>query len=169
MDNLPSKIIFLDIDGVMIPGTQVLIDSASCVKRLFPATTIAVINELCKMSDAVIVFNTSHNRPHEYGPTEDIKQSMIAAGVKHQYIHPTDHKTMYRNSAYTRMPLARSEGITEWLSRHPEITDLWVVLDDVRCADSDHMVLIDPHGGLHTGHLNAALRKLGVHSELILI
>jgi hypothetical protein len=168
---LEPPIAFLDIDGVMIPGTQVLIDVASCVKRLFPATTIAVINELCKMSGALIVFNTSHNSPHEYGPDEDIRESMIKAGVKPEYIHPTDHKTNYRNTSYHRMPLTRSEGILEWLDRHPKVEEhkLWVVFDDVDCADKDHMILVDPNAGLHLGHLNIALRKLGHGGELILI
>lgn len=164
-----NRILFLDIDGVMIPATQVLIDTASCVHRKFPATTIAVLNELCRMSDAVIVFNTSHNSPHQYGPTEDIRESIIKAGVKPQYIHPTDHKTMYRNQAYTGMPLDRSQAIHEWLLRHLEVDDLWVVLDDVRCDVDEHMILVDPHGGLHTGHLNRALRLLDIGSELILI
>lgn len=38
-----SKVIFLDIDGPMIPATYLLVDRNASWHRKFPETTIAVI------------------------------------------------------------------------------------------------------------------------------
>lgn len=54
VENTP-RIIFLDIDGPMIPGTRYLINRSCSFDRDFPAETIAVINEVCHRTGAKIV------------------------------------------------------------------------------------------------------------------
>lgn len=155
----PSKVIFLDIDGPMIPATMFLIDRMCSFNRVFPATTVAVVNELCKRTGAKIVFNTTHNRPFTDVPP--IGEALVNHGLDASHIHPTDPHTRYPD-------IARDLAVKEWLARHDEVED-WCALDDVLCADEDHMVLVDPDAGLHVGHLNDACRILGAAPVLILM
>ena len=153
------KVIFLDIDGPMIPATMHLVDRMCSFKRMFPETTVAVINELCKRTGAVIVFNTTHNRPFKDVP--DIADALVAHGLKAEHLHPSDANTLYPD-------IPRDIAIKEWLARHDEAQD-WVAIDDCLCADEDHMVLVDPDAGVHIGHLNDAARILGAAPCLILM
>jgi len=151
-------VIFLDIDGPMIPATMFLIDRMCSWNRKCPPTTIAVVNELCERTGAKIVFNTTHNRPMD--GVADIDVALVEQGLS------ADHYHEDRHTKYPGIP--RDLAIKEWLGRHDELEE-WLALDDVRCADDEHMILVDPDAGLHVGHLNDAIRILGGKPCLILI
>lgn len=154
-----EKVIFLDIDGPMIPATMFLVDRMASFNRVFPVTTVAVVNELCERTGAKIVFNTTHNRPFPDVP--NIDAALVRHGLCESHLHPTDRHTNYPD-------IARDLAVKEWLARHPEVRE-WVALDDVRCADDDHMILVDGDAGLHVGHLNDAIHRLGGKPVLILM
>jgi len=154
-----SKVIFLDIDGPMIPATMFLIDRMCSWNRNFPATTIAAINRLCSDSGAKVVFNTTHNRPMADVP--DIADAMVRHGFNPVHLHPTDPHTLYPD-------IPRDLAVKEWLARHDEV-EAWVAIDDVECADAPNMILVDPDAGLHVGHLNQASLVLGGKPCLILM
>lgn len=156
---MSAKVVFLDIDGPMIPATMYLVDKMASFNRVFPSTTVAVVNELCERTGAKVVFNTTHNRPFEHVPNIDV--ALINHGLAEGHLHPSD-----RHTAYPDLP--RDVAVKEWLTRHPEVT-AWVALDDVRCADDEHMVLVDPDAGLHLGHLNDAIGRLGGKPVLVLM
>jgi hypothetical protein len=158
-DEVTSKVIFLDIDGPMIPATMFLIDRMCSLNRIFPATTVAVINSLCERTGAKVVFNTTHNQP--FPDTPDIGDALVSHGLSAGHLHPTDANTLYPN-------IPRDVAIKEWLARHDEVDD-WCAIDDCLCADDEHMVLVDPDAGVHVGHLNAACRILGGPPCLILM
>lgn len=150
-EDAPTKIIFLDIDGPMIPATMFLVDRMASYNRTFPCTTIAVMNRLCEDTGAKIVFNTTHNRP--FDGVADIEVAIVSAGLNAAHLHPSDLKTAYPD-------LRRASAVKAWLMRHPEVTD-WIALDDANFTDEPNLIWIDPDAGLHTGHLNQALVKLG--------
>jgi hypothetical protein len=153
-----APVIFLDIDGPMIPATMFLIDRMCSFNRNFPATTIAVVNDLCKRTGAKIVFNTTHNRPFNGVP--DIDVALVEQGLNAAHLHDDKH-TLYPS-------IPRDVAIKEWLARHDEV-EAWVAIDDVLCADPEHMILVDPDAGVHVGHLNDAVRILGGKPCLILM
>ena len=153
------KIIFLDIDGPMIPATMFLIERDCSFERKFPPTTIAVLNEICKRTEAKIVFNTTHNTPFDGVP--DIEVALVNQGLNKDYLHPTDLKTQYPQ-------YPRDLAVKVWLRRHPEVTD-WIALDDVRFTEEPNLIWVDPDAGLHTGHLQSAIEKLGGKPFLILM
>ena len=153
-----TPIIFLDIDGVMISGTQLLVDIDSCDKRIFPATTIAVIRELCTLTGAKVVINSTHNQPHSRAP--NILAALNIAGLDPSHFHPTDPNTRYPD-------LERPLAITEWLARHPE-TKRWLAIDDSNCADEEHMILVDSMAGVTVNELNDALTRWG-HNPIIIL
>lgn len=160
MNESSDRILFLDIDGVMIPATQLLVNPNSCWDRIFPATTIAVLNEICAITKAKVVFNTTHNQKAKDVP--DIEIALVNHGFKAEYIHPTDYKTLYPT-------YERADAIQEWLSRHLEVEDKWVVLDDVICADSPHMVQVLASSGLDVDNANHVIHVLGGQMIIMLM
>lgn len=157
----PGTVVFLDIDGPMIPGTMYLLDLSCSMRRLVPATTVAVINTVCERSGARIVLNTTHNM-HRAGVWE-MREALIAQGVKADWFHPTDSKTNYPAKG-----LGRLAAVNEWLGRHPEVHD-WVAFDDSKFTDDERLILVDPEAGLHLGHCNAALERLGGKQVLVAV
>lgn len=151
------RIIFLDIDGPMIPGTMFLIDPMCSFHRLFPPTTIAVINAVCKRTGAKVVLNTTHNRPFKDVP--DIMDAMVAHGFDRSYFH---------SFAKTRYPdIPRDQAVQEWLAKRGDFD--WIAFDDARFTDDERLIWIDPDCGLHLGHLNEALERFGEKPCLILL
>lgn len=154
-----TKVVFLDIDGPMIPSTMFLIDRMCSFDRKFPATTIAALNELCARTGVKIVFNTTHNNPSS--GVLDIDKAIVAHGLGECHLHPSDRHTLYPR-------LARDVAVKEWLARHPEVTD-WIALDDARFTDDERLIWVDPDAGLHVGHINHAIQMMGGKPCLILI
>ncbi|WP_037476811.1 HAD domain-containing protein [Sphingobium sp. ba1] len=151
------RVIFLDIDGPMIPGTMFLIDRMCSFHRVFPATTIAVINEVCKRTGAKVVLNTTHNRPFENVP--DIVDAMVNFGFDRGHFHAFP-KTMYPD-------IPRDLAVKEWLNKRGDCD--WIAFDDARFTDDERLIWIDPDCGLHLGYLNDALERFGEAPCLILM
>lgn len=152
-----SRVVFVDIDGPMIPFSMFLIDRHASLNRTIAPIPIAVLNRLCERSGAKIVFNTTHNISLDDVP--DIEVACVNAGLKQEYIHP-DMKTKYPS-------IDRGNSVLEWLHRHPETTD-WIAFDDARFTDVDNLIWIDPDAGLHLGHLNQALDRWNCTQFIVL-
>jgi len=153
-----TKVVFLDIDGPMIPATVFLYDRMASFERRFPPTTVAVVNKLCERTGAKIVFNTTHNLP--IPEVDDIDVALVKQGLSADHLHD-DHHTKYPT-------IDRKAAVEEWLARHPEVTD-WVALDDVHFTDDERLIFIDSDAGLHLGHLNLAIDQLGGQRVIMLI
>jgi HAD domain in Swiss Army Knife RNA repair proteins len=110
---MPNRIIFLDIDGPIIPNSMFLIDRSCSFKRIIPPIPVAVVKEVCRRTEAKVVFNTTHNTP--INNVADIEVALIHAGLPAEYIH-ADMKTKYPT-------LRRDDAVNEWLHRHPETED----------------------------------------------
>jgi proteasome lid subunit RPN8/RPN11 len=151
------KIIFLDIDGPIIPNGMFLLDRNCSFGRNIPPIPVAVVAEVCRRADAKVVFNTTHNISIDN--VLDIEFAMIRAGLPEAMIHP-DMKTKYPQ-------LNRANAVVEWLHRHPETTD-WIAFDDVKFTEKPNLIWVDPDAGLHVGHLNEALSWWGISQFLIL-
>lgn len=157
---MSHPVIFLDIDGVMIPTYQCLVSRSAFFDRIFPQSTILVLNELCSRVDAKVVINSSHNNQFPDKDVPEIKQALINHGFKQEYFHEDPH---------TRYPsVKRDVAITEWLNNHPEVSE-WVAIDDSRCAPPEHMVLCDPDYGLTLKECNMVLDILGGDFVIVLI
>jgi hypothetical protein len=145
---MSERIIFLDIDGPIIPGGAYLLDPMCSHNRIIPEIPVAIVREACKRGNAKVVFNTTHNR--SWDGVDDIEVAMVKAGFPAEYIHP-DTKTHYPETR-------RDEAVQEWLSRHPEVKD-WIAFDDAKFTEADNLIWVDPDAGLHLGHLAAAMKR----------
>lgn len=156
---MTAKVIFLDIDGPMIPATMFLLNRMCSHERQCSPLAIAVMNRLCQNTGAKIVFNTTHNK--NWDGVDSIETALVAQGLNSDHIHPTDPKTTY---PFNR----RDVAVTTWLAKHPEVTD-WVALDDAKFTDKENLILVEPDGGLHLGHMNLACQMLGGEQYIVLI
>lgn len=140
-----QKVIFLDCDGVMIPSSFLLVEPTACRDRKFPQTTIAVLNEMLKRTDALIVLNSSQSAPVE--GKLDLDEALIFHGIPPRSFHA---------SVRTRTPvLARDQAIEHWQVQNGKVD--WIALDDSNFTDDPRLILVDPQAGLHIGHLDQVL------------
>jgi hypothetical protein len=151
------RVVILDIDGPMIPSTWVLCHGMAAWDRIFPETTVKVVNVLCERTGARIVINSTHNTPRPDAP--DIIPALIAAGVDPAHFHPDEPLTRYPD-------LDRGEAAADWLARHPETTD-WVGYDDAVYTQAPELIWVDPDSGLTLCHLNQALERFGCRTIFI--
>ena len=122
------RIIFQDIDGPLIPfrmyyrGSRPYdVNGASFV---YDPVAVDMINTLCAQCDAQVVFNTAHNENPHAVMKGQAQFNRIAK------LHPTI-KTNYM----TDPGLNRYSAISDWLKRHPDVTE-WVVFDDYALPSS---------------------------------
>lgn len=154
-----TLIVFLDVDGPVIPSTQLLVDPMSAYDRVVPRTTVAVLNRLCERTGALIVVNSTHSVHWDWAP--DIVDAMVAAGLDRDHVHPFHDRTRYPDCA-------RPQAVEEWLAEHPEVED-WVAFDDDRFTRDPRLIWVDPHTGLCLPHLNEALERFGHRAILIFV
>ena len=145
------KILFVDVDGPLIPASQFLIDKFASIERRIPPLTVAILNKICQETGALVVMNTTHNRT--YSDIWDIAVAMKDAGFDPSFFHPTSRKTAYPETS-------RSDAVSSWLAKHSEVDD-YVCIDDVKCASDDHMLLIDPDIGLTIAGMNEVIERFG--------
>lgn len=132
-----QRIIFLDIDGPVIPGTMYCLDRHCSWQKNIPPMIAHAVNTMCERTEAKIVFNTTHNRVRE--GEETIFQAMVRAGFDPAHLFTADPATHYPK-------VARDQAVTEWLGRHPD-TD-WLALDDCEFTNDERLIRIDPHVGI---------------------
>jgi hypothetical protein len=154
---MSGRVVFLDIDGPVIPFSMFLINPMASADRILAPIPLAVLRVLCEKSGALVVFNSTHNQSWDDIP--DIDEQMIAYGFSADFIH-SDMKTKYPT-------LSREDAVLEWLSRHPNIDD-WIAFDDARFTDAENLIWVDPDAGLHLGHLNKALDRWSCSQFLVL-
>lgn len=153
-----ERIIFLDIDGPMIPSYQYLINRSCSHYREMAPGPIACLNELCERSGAKVVFNTTHNQTWEWAP--DIQHAMTAHGFRREFIRETDFKTRYPS-------LARDLAVKEWLAQHGPVD--WLAFDDSRFTEDDRLIWVDADQGLNLSHINEAADRWSLKPWIVLL
>jgi hypothetical protein len=138
-------IIFLDIDGVLVPDGE---GAPSC-HQFLPRCVYALRSILSAVPRAKVVFATTWrlplhvNRLHEQWTAHGFPEGLAIDGTP-DFREDTSVPRMYR----------RGHEIRAWLEAHPEVTQ-WVVVDDERLAiesilGSDRCVFTNPNRGLTT-------------------
>jgi hypothetical protein len=154
---MTKRVVFLDIDGPMIPFSMMLVDRLAARNRVIPQIPVAVVKRLCERADAKVVFNTTHNTPIDGIP--DIDLALVAAGLPRELIH-TDKMTNYPR-------IHREQAVLWWLHEHKEVED-WIAFDDTLFTERENLIWVDPDAGLHLKHLNIALDRWGVPQFLVM-
>ncbi|QIG70654.1 hypothetical protein EVB91_098 [Rhizobium phage RHph_I1_18] len=164
------RVIFVDIDGPMIPGGMYLRSMGASYERLFASHCVDALNAFCERTSAKIVFNSYHN----YQTTcdrigddfvnngENLRKAAVRNGIISDHIH-TDWRTEYASPETRKLSgvtLGRYDAIQRWLTAHPDTTD-WIAIDDAdfRAYAGDKQILIDFDYGFTIKEMNVALAK----------
>lgn len=139
------RILFLDIDGVLLPGrANWLPTQTKPIHTVFDPCAVAIVNRICKDTGAQIVIHSSWVRSmalvsaHCEGQPATVKEHMINQGINPQYFHEDD-------ICPWKMSGDRWNAIYSWLNSHHDV-DSWVAVDDEPCTDPDYMLETHPGG-----------------------
>lgn len=153
-----KRVIIIDVDGVMIPLTYLLVNKRAMMERDIPETTIAVLNEMCRRSDAKVVFNTTHNASKPGVP--NLVMAMVSRGLNAKYLHKDPQTDMPR--------LDRAQAVDQWFARGNH-ADQYLIFDDSKFTQNDNLIVVDPQAGLHIGHLDILLDRWNLPPCLIMV
>lgn len=159
-----TKIIFLDIDGPMIPGRAYnMPGQTKPVVKNFDLCAVGLLNALCQNKGWRIVIHSSWLR--DWGEQETYDHC-VEQGLKPQYFHKDAWCFGGIHWRYTR--------VAKWLKEHPEIKryhilddepysidiDLYKAVQDNPHPDdmSDHLILVDFFDGI-TGNVMKQIGK----------
>lgn len=147
------KVIFLDVDGPLIPGRQydgteyaTWFEDVHCHK--YHTECIDVIRQICKETGAVVVHNSAHNGS---GPEHMLWQARH--NKMHDLLHRRDWITGFPNLFERRI-----DAIKNWLERHPEVTH-WCAIDDEHIPH-ENAILVNFYEGTGEEEYKKALELL---------
>lgn len=136
-------ILFLDIDGVLLPGRAYYMASQTDpeVSRFDPCV-VGMINRLCVELDARVVVHSNWRRTYE----GSLRQHFIAEGIGPHHLH--EHVLCPMKFSSTRW-----HDICAWLEMHPEVSpEDFFILEDEECPPgwqhADRVVRCDFDEGL---------------------
>lgn len=154
-------IIFLDIDGPVIPNTMFFFDGAASQNRTMSNAAIGILNWICKKSGAKIVTNSTHNN-YVTQDGENLRDALIRNGLEESHLHSSWH-TVYNISSDSRM-----RSIEYWLMKNHMEDIKWICFDDMDFTKKHNLIKVDPDDGLQYHHAKLALTKLGIKTGTLI-
>lgn len=175
MDENKQRVVFLDIDGPVIPTPMYFIDGMCSFDRSVVSTiSIGWLRHLLKLSNAKIVCNSAHNY-HETDvhdpikPSRDLKDDLIKHGIPEQYFHQ-DWRTKFPNPTVIKMSDHRSRriiAIEEWLRDNGDAD--WVGFDDEPYTTDKRLVHIDFDRGIDVDAFKKACEVWNLDSNTYIL
>lgn len=126
---MSSKIIFLDVDGPLIPGRAMFLPNQTQIMEVFDPCAVSLINKLCEINGYKLVIHSSWLRIMGEKETYD---HCISQGLKAEYFDDDAWCEGQINWRYTR--------VAEWLKRHPDVTEYVILDDEPYSADLNHEI-----------------------------
>jgi hypothetical protein len=162
-----SRILFLDVDGPLIPSGMYLINRMASFQRLCSPIAVAVVNRLCKESGAKIVMNSSHNND------DALLTDLIREGIEGDYFHKEWRTVFPAVVNGLRRDPPRFQAIQKWISENSNVGVDWICFDDYKFIsdghpDANRLIYVDFDHGIHPGHYNEAAQIWNVKGILIL-
>ena len=159
-----TSVIFLDIDGVMIPGRNYI----AGFPRTFDPLACGILKHICgQLNPCRIVFNSTWNKLS--GMLQDaVKESDLMLCKWNNHI--TNKITIGDTTPYPHVH-DRLEAIEAWLDGH-DTSGNWVAFDDCyfnKAPPHERFVNIDPMMGITCEAYYRAMRLLGKPDEKVII
>jgi hypothetical protein len=137
-----SKVIFLDIDGVLVHiGMR---ESGSPLVEKWDNNCVVRLARICKVTGAKIVVHSSWARIHKPG---ELRGMFESAGLL-EYLHPDFIAVGIRDGESNE----KLRSIKFWLSLHPEVGS-YIILEDELIASVKDEPLVWIIGGWSKGGL----------------
>jgi hypothetical protein len=154
-----SKILFLDIDGVLIPSRAYMLpNQTKPIVSTFDPCSVSLLVDAVKRSKRKIVLHSSWIRT-KFLASEvhdgDVVGHCIKQGIPSELFH--DDPYCCRDTSY------RYDRVTKWLTDHPDTTEYVIVDDepvegDYKCkshliqTDFDEGITINIYNKIATGY-----------------
>lgn len=167
-----QRIIFLDVDGPLIPSPLYFLDTNMSVGRsIFSTVAVGLVVKLAKDANAKIVFNSTHNDHSFEDPLTAKEWTLRHDAIRHRIpedlIHE-DWRTGFPNKIQRKFSESsgpvRLRAIEEWISRNGETE--WVVFDDEPIR-SERAILIDFDRGITVDEYLRARELFGLENPKI--
>lgn len=179
---MTNKIVFLDIDGPVIPYGCYFVNRNASYERVFSNTAIGYVKKLLELSDAKLVTNSMNNFYdrieeifHErdsfsdYTITHTLRDDLIAAGIPEDAFH-NDWRTNLSGGSKPG-PNPRLDAIYGWIKKNEFYGEdkIWIDFDDEDFApELDCCINIDFHNGITFENFSKACKIFNVKVPVIL-
>jgi hypothetical protein len=167
---MTSKILFLDVDGPLIPSGMYAIDPKAMQNRTFSPIAVALVRNFCEKHDIKIVMNTMHNKwprlCEKYNAVFTVKDDLVRAGIPEELFHES-----WQTNYGIDENLGRYDAIKLWQTHRRienfDIDIVWVCFDDAEFLKKDHydrhrLILIDFNHGITPNIINSAEKVLNL-------
>lgn len=156
-----NKVIFLDIDGPVIPIDVSVYESV--YRTTYNSDSIEYLNILCNETGAKVVTNSMHNYEDWMGG--DLRDDLVSWGLDEQFVHD-DWRTIFPMIDYSKIKspvrgIGRLVAIENWINQHGESS--WVCFDDRKFSELANLIHIEDGLGIKAHHFNNALDILSMH------
>ena len=167
-----QKIIFLDVDGPLIPSPLYFLSIlVSQDRSYFSTVAVAFINKLCMQTKAKIVFNSTHNS-HEYfdnfdGKWRSLKMDAIRHGIKPEYIHDmwkTGYPNIVPEDKFYAPKHERLRAIEHWQAVNEQVD--WIAFDDEPFTKDPRLIVVDFDRGIDYDSYKSACAQFGVNDAM---
>jgi hypothetical protein len=153
-----SKIIFLDIDGPVIPIDVPLYESV--YRTTYNPDSIQYLNLLCEETGAKIVTNSFHNYQDFMDGT--LKDDLVKWGLNSNFVHDS-WRTIFPAIDYTVVN-SNVRGIGRLIAIEKYIEDKkvdnWVCFDDRKFTEMPNLIHIEDGRGIKEHHFEKAIDLL---------
>ena len=146
-----QKVLFLDIDGPMIPRRAYFLPNQTGVVSIFDPVAVSLLLKVLEDSGAKIVISSTWGNHGQ----DLVKETLEKNGISWNYVHP-DWVTPRKMSS------SRDHEIKWWLQKHKEVTH-WVSLDDEKLAKNN--VRVSFEDGMQWRHYLELLKYLDVKDD----
>ena len=158
------KIIFLDMDGVMVTPRACLMYGDKGIFSYIDPVAVHAINSLCKRSDAKIVISSSWRG---WMPVRAMKAILSGAGIQQDYFYFDGNNlddSGFFTPKLTELGMLRGHQIKQWLNDNPGV-DNYLILDDdsdMLPEQWDHFVETHVYDGISHQNFLDAEKILGI-------
>ena len=134
-------ILFLDIDGPMIPARSFIFNHLASINQELDETCVKILLKIIEENDIQIVLNTTHNLHLEPDPSlgsPGLLNVFEEVGLA-KYLHPsisTDYPHIY----------PRILAINKWLNDNPGHLNNWIAFDDAEIPHERAYLTSFDHG-----------------------
>lgn len=154
-----SKILFLDIDGPMIPSRAAILTPGNGIWARFDPVAVAHINDICKQGVKIVLSSSWRSHGVLY-----CGLALAANGIDTGFLHTFWCTKKHRGPLKTVQ--RRAAEIKEWLKEvengGEEVTH-WAAIDDIDMGEYlENFVHVNTLDGIMLKHVTKLHRLLGV-------
>ncbi len=152
------KVIFLDIDGVLVVPPNPLHTATCCNNPVKGMSHIPSLNFILGMTGAKIVISSNWRLAHS---VRDIDGMLTSSGMFFNKVIGATAIPDRKSSAGILIGKTRGQEIQEWLDAHSDVENFVILDDDDDIGDLKHaLVQTDPMHGLSVGDAERAIEIL---------